>query len=142
MSKQYNLFLDDYRTPLSAYEYTKYIHFLERQWVIVKNYDEFCKVIVANGLPELISFDHDLAHQHYVPEFYWDDYDASKKYQEEQIYTEKTGYDCAKWLVEFCIDNSKVLPKWYVHSMNPVGADNIKAYLNNFTQQSENFIGL
>jgi len=142
MSKRYNLFLDDYRTPISAFEYTKFIPFIREEWVIVRDFNEFCKVITEHGLPELIAFDHDLAQQHYVPEFYWDDYDASKKYQEEQVYTEKTGLDCAKWLVEYCIDNKFTLPEWYVHSMNPVGADNINAYLNNFKKQSEDFVGM
>ena len=40
--------------------------------------------------------------------------------------------DCAKWLVDFCMDNKVELPKFYVHSANPVGADNIRGLLNNF----------
>ena len=45
---------------------------------------------------------------------------------------EKTGYDCAKWLVEYCLDNDLSLPKYQVHSMNPVGKKNILDYLSNF----------
>lgn len=128
---QYNLFLDDYRTLLSTYEYKKFKPYITEEWVIVRNYNEFVKVIEQQGLPKLISFDHDLADEHYTPEKYWNDYEASKEYQESQNYTEKTGYDCAKWLAEYCLDNQLPLPQWETHSMNPVGADNINKLLNN-----------
>jgi hypothetical protein len=45
---------------------------------------------------------------------------------------EKTGLDCAKWLVDYCIDNQLDLPKYYVHSANPIGRQNIINYLENF----------
>lgn len=129
---QYNLFLDDYRTPLSTYEYKKFKPYITEEWVIVRNYNEFVKVIEQQGLPKLISFDHDLADEHYTPEKYWNDYEASKKYQESQNYKEKTGYDCAKWLVEYCMDNNELLPLYITHTMNPVGGDNINNLLINF----------
>lgn len=47
-------------------------------------------------------------------------------------YFEKTGYECAKWLVEYCLDNDLDLPLCYVHSMNPVGKDNINNLLKNY----------
>lgn len=82
-------------------------------------------------MPLLISFDHDLADEHYTPQEYWDDYDKSKAYQESQSYKEKTGLDCAKFLVEFVESNNKVLPQFLSHSANPVGRDNILNYLQN-----------
>lgn len=45
--------------------------------------------------------------------------------------------DCAKWLVDYCIDNKERLPKIFVHSANPVGADNILGLLNNFKKHVE-----
>lgn len=42
--------------------------------------------------------------------------------------------DCAKWLVDYCIDNGQPLPIFYVHSVNPVGADNIRGLLNGFAK--------
>jgi len=101
-------------------------------WVL--NYEEFVKWIEMFGLPNAISFDHDLADEHYTPEYFWNDYQESKKYQEwkSNHYQEKTGMDCAKWLVDYCIDNKEKLPKIFVHSANPVGADNIKYLLDNF----------
>lgn len=101
------LWLDDYRNPY------------ENDWLIfspigkdvdviwLKSYNEFIEYIEQNGIPDGICFDHDLGE-------------------------EKTGYDCAKWLVEYCMDNGLSIPKWNVQSSNPVGKDNINGLLNNF----------
>ena len=51
---------------------------------------------------------------------------------------EKTGYDCAKWLVDYCMDNGLKLPEFEVHSMNPAGGENIRMYLENFKKHQEN----
>jgi hypothetical protein len=126
------LFLDDIREPEHAFAYTKQEMFLNEKWQVVRNFDEFKNFIESNGLPTFISFDHDLADTHYTPEYLWDDYDKSKEWQDEQIYTEKTGYECAKWLVDYCIDNELKLPKYYCHSMNPVGKDKIVGLLKSF----------
>lgn len=133
----YNLFLDDYRIPRNC---LGYVHrygirpdiYINREWIVVTNYIEFTEYISKNGLPNLISFDHDLAdfHYQYAPE----DYDLMG--EEEMIKTfgsiDKTGYDCAKWLVEYCLDNNLDLPEFLVHSMNTVGKQNIENLLNNF----------
>lgn len=129
-----NLFLDDIRHPHDAFTYTNESMFLQKEWNIVRNYNQFVKHIKTNGLPKTISFDHDLADSHYTPEKYWNDYEASKKWQESQIHTEKTGYHCALWLVEYCLDNSCGLPDFYCHSQNPVGKDKIIGLLTNFSQ--------
>ena len=88
--------------------------------------------IEKNGSPEIITFDHDLADTHYTPEEFWSDYDKSKEWQEKQVYKEKTGYECAKWLIDYCIENSLECPMYVCHSMNPVGRDNILGVLDNF----------
>ena len=43
---------------------------------------------------------------------------------------EKTGFDCAKWLVDFCHDNDVPFPRYTIHSMNPVGRLNIDEYIS------------
>jgi hypothetical protein len=108
------LFLDDIRYPIEAYHYTKQDIFLRKDWYIVRNYEQFVNWILESGLPEIISFDHDLGDEHYLD-------------QNSQEFVEKTGYDCAKWLVEYCMDNNADLPKFYCHSMNPVGKENIES---------------
>ena len=91
----------------------------------VRDYNEFIKCIQIIGLPDIISFDHDLAQIHYDPTTWTEDF----KYDEE------TGLDCAKWLVEYCIDNNLPLPEYNIHSQNPVGAENIRSFLNNFNKK-------
>ena len=125
------LWLDDLRNPFIDEE--KRVPIGNDKWNInwVLNYEQFVQWIEIYGLPDAISFDHDLADEHYTPEYFWDDYEESKKFQEwrGKTYQEKTGMDCAKWLVDFCMDNKVELPKFYVHSANPVGADNIRGLL-------------
>ena len=127
------LFLDDIREPEHAFEYTKQEMFLKQKWEVVRNFDEFKSFIENNGLPTFISFDHDLADTHYTPEPLWTDYEKSKEWQDKQIHKEKTGYECAKWLVEYCIGNKLKCPGYYCHSMNPVGKDKIVGLLRSFS---------
>lgn len=124
--KTYNIFLDDYRRPEDAYGHTRNMEYLEERWVVVTNYVDFVNLISENyvegRLPGIISFDHDLADAHYLKQSDID-YDTFK---------ERTGYHCAKWLIDFCIDVDVKLPKWRVHSMNPAGRANIESLLKNF----------
>jgi len=128
------LFLDDIRIPKDAIGLVSsnlnQIYW-NNDWSIVRNYIEFCNYIQEFGLPNLISFDHDLADFHY--DFKPEDYDGMS---EDEMNTkfgsmEKTGYECAKWLVDWCLENKKSLPECIVHSANPVGKQNIETYLNN-----------
>ena len=86
------LFLDDIRNPPDS------------SWDVVRSYDEFVSYISLNGVPDFISFDHDLGDA--VP----------------------TGMDCAKWLVE----TERLLPNFAVHSANPPGRINIFSLLENW----------
>jgi hypothetical protein len=128
------LYLDDFRFPKLSFDYTNNIIYNDKDWDIVTNYDEFVNYILKNGLPNLISFDHDLADEHYTPAIYWNDYEKSKEYQEKLQYKEKTGLECAKWLIDYCIDNKQKLPNYLCHSQNPVGKDNILGLLDNFNK--------
>jgi hypothetical protein len=122
----YNLFLDDIRYPEDCFEHTHQPVYIMEDWVIVRSYDEFVKYVQENGLPEIISFDHDLADTHYDNQEHVDNdfYD---------IVTEKTGYHCAKWLIDYCIDNKKELPATIlIHSWNHAGSENIKSLFNSY----------
>jgi hypothetical protein len=127
------LFLDDIRHPYDAFEHTQQTMFLHKKWEVVKNYNEFIKWITKNGLPELISFDHDLGDTLYTSAHLRNDSEKSKEWQDAQVHTEKTGYECAKWLIDYCLDNNLKCPKFYCHSMNPVGRDKINSILEQFT---------
>ena len=119
------LWLDDLRNPFLDEEGK--VPNGNDKWNInwVLNFEQFTKWIEMYGLPDAISFDHDLATEHYTPEYFWSDYNASKKYQEwkKSFYTEFTGEHCAKWLVHYCNTNKLHLPMYYIHSANPIGAD-------------------
>ena len=125
------LWLDDNRDPETSPFLAKYVPDFEAydEIIWVKSYDEFCKWIVDNGLPLKISFDHDLADEHYAPQDRWGDYN---NWAEEQDFKEKTGMDCVKWLVDYCLDNEKQLPTWSCHSANPSGVENMTGLLLSF----------
>ncbi len=85
-------------------------------WILVRSYDEALEYVKTNGIPNFISFDHDLG---------VDKYDNLLP----------TGYDFVKWLVDMDMDNIYKFPEdfdFYVHSANPVGKKNIETYLNNY----------
>jgi hypothetical protein len=119
--ENYNLFLDDFRNPEDAYEYFKQEDFIEKEWIVVRNYDEFINKIQEKGVPQILSFDHDLSDVHYT-------------HQDTEIpYDEKTGFHCAKWLINYCIDNNlKLTSRIYIHSMNVVGTENIKSLFDTY----------
>lgn len=126
------VWIDDYRDPKDSGFLSKYCPEFEkfRKDVIwVKNYNEFIEWIGKNGLPDKISFDHDLADEHYAPQNRYADYNT---WSSEQNFKEKTGMDCAKWLIDYCLDNETELPEFSIHSANPSGAENIRGILVNF----------
>ena len=122
----YKLYLDDIRFPHNTYPTTH-----DSEWVIARSYDEFVAIITERGMPFIISFDHDLSFEHY-PFNEKDGGIHSPRTIPYDQYKEKTGFHCAKWLVEKCMDDNVDLPKWYVQSANTVGAENIRSYLTSY----------
>jgi len=124
---KYRIYLDDVRTPINPNN--AWVDGIT-EWTVVRNYDEFVQKINTIGLEniELISLDHDLGDSamkewHYgVVKNYTINYDNI---------TEKTGYDCAKWLVNKWLDGKPVV-KVVTHSANAVGSANIMGYINNY----------
>jgi len=113
------IYLDDVRTPL------------QDDWVVVRNYDEFVSKIRLVGLDniEVISLDHDLGDSAMV-EYY---NNVKDNYQLDYTnITEKTGYDCCKFLVSESMSKNIPLPQIYVHSANPIGSANMMGYINNY----------
>ena len=85
-------------------------------YAVVRSYDAAVHFMRENGCPEFISFDHDLGEA-----------------------KEHSGYDVAKWMIERDMnDNGKFIPKdfsYRVHSMNPVGKENIEGLLDGYLKQ-------
>lgn len=115
---KHKIYLDDVRTPI------------EESWIVVRNYDEFVKTVTEIGFSniECISLDHDLGDSAMV-EWY---NNVSKNFQlNYDNITEKTGYHCAKWIVEQWMNGEDIVPI-YTHSANAIGASNIMGYINNY----------
>jgi len=132
--KKYYLFLDDVRYPEKNCEYMNNKIYTDLDWVIVRNYNQFVDYVTENGLPEIVTFDHDLAEPHYHESMYKD----GKVYMQYlETISEKTGYECVKWMADYCIDKNLKFPKWYLHTMNPVGKQNMEGYILNFLKHFE-----
>jgi hypothetical protein len=121
MKKMIKIYLDDLRTPV------------DKDWTVVRSYDEFVSTVTNIGLEniELISLDHDLG-------------DTAMAEWHRNVYhnytldynniTEKTGMDCCRYLVAESMNQKIPLPQIYVHSANPVGAENIRSILNRYNE--------
>ena len=125
--KKHRIYLDDMRTPKPS-DIRWFVSTPE--WTVVRSYKEFVSKITEIGLEniELISLDHDLG-------------DSAIKEWQTNVYhnytlnydniTEKTGMDCAKWLIEQWLDGAPVC-KVMVHSANAVGSANMMGWINNY----------
>lgn len=119
------LYLDDQRTPKNnppdGYE----------PWHIVRNYNEFKAWIDLNGMPDYVSFDHDLAEEH-MQDYYRYQFNGISAVNYND-FKEKTGLDCARYMIEYAMNNKVSLPRLVgVHSHNPMGAINIQSLVNSY----------
>lgn len=108
----YNLFIDDERVPMDVTwgSWQDQASYRDDEWIVARNWNEVLEIVVSLGFPVMISFDHDLGKD------------------------EKTGYEIARKLCDMVMDGV-ILPEnftYRVHSKNPVGAENIRQYMNNF----------
>lgn len=113
------LYLDDVRTPKDT------------DWEVVRSYDEFAAHVRLHGLEnyELMSLDHDLGDT--AMDEYYNNVHPNYTLDYSNI-KEKTGMDCAKFLVAESMTKGIPLPAIYVHSANPIGSANIMGYINNY----------
>ena len=111
MNKKIIFWIDDERNPEWFFSEEVFDEYLV---IWIKNYQMFQFYLNHLGVPYAIQFDHDLGDN------------------------EKTGYDCAKLLVQYCMDNCESLPERYAcHSANPVGRENILSVLNSYKKSLE-----
>jgi hypothetical protein len=130
--KKIRLYLDDVRTPKNPNN--EWVDGID-EWQVVRSYDEFIKHIQLNGLEnyEVISLDHDLGES--AMKEYYNNVHPNYTLNYNNI-VEKTGYDCAKWLVAESMKTNIPLPQIYTHSANPIGSANIMGYINNYLMNS------
>jgi hypothetical protein len=128
---KYNLFIDDVRLPVDCANYMPdHVKYRKKEWIILRSYNEVVKFLKNNKIEDIehVSYDHDLADEHY---------DYTHEWGNKEIYNsmkEKTGYDCAKYIVDKCMDANISHPQFDVHSMNPVGKNNIIKYIENYNK--------
>ena len=122
------IWLDDFRDPLKD----DWLVFspigrsgVEVFWI--KNYIDFTEWITNNDLPDAICFDHDLSD---FQAFYF----SYPELMSEVPYPEyeKTGKDCVKWLVDYCLDNNLQVPEYNCQTSNQVGKENMTGLLENY----------
>ena len=140
------LWLDDFRDPnafigkgkeLQPITWLEKYNPLDRKCILqvfwVKNYNEFVLWIERNGLPDAICFDHDLGEEH-IKYYFENGGHANPPDPSKANFKEKTGFDCAKWLIEYCIDKKLKLPVYNIQSANSVGKENINGLLLSFNK--------
>lgn len=129
------LWLDDLRDPFNNPQWLLLFSPIKEPYnvVWVKNYDQFVEWIEENGLPHAISFDHDLADEHYAPPEYQND--QYYEWLDEQTFKENTGLECAHFVCNYCEQNELNLPFWGTHSFNPAGKKKIDNLLNHFLKK-------
>lgn len=118
----YHLFLDDERHPKQV----TWIKLPYANYQIVRSYNQSVDYVESFGVPEFVTFDHDLADQHYAAML-----DEVNGKHNVDYGPEKTGYECAKWLVDYCERKGCRFPDYMVHSMNPIGSKRIRDYVEN-----------
>lgn len=120
--KKIRVFLDDIRIPEMSHNSIKGLgldYSPTKSWMIVRDYFEFVEIVNNNfNKIELVSFDHDLACV---------DKDG----------LEWTGKDAANYLINYCLDNLKIFPDWYVHTDNTSGRQNIISAINGYLKVIE-----
>lgn len=120
----YNVFLDDLRFPQEVFAYTNDSSYSELEWNICRDFEVFKKLITEKHSSgesiNLISFDNDLGFINNDPT------------------QELRGVDCAKWLIDFCLDNNMKFPNYKVHSKNPVAKEHIIGMIESFKKFKKN----
>jgi hypothetical protein len=128
------LFLDDIRIPGDVtWMYIGGKDSIGANWHIVRSYDEAVAWVLENGFPNVISFDNDLGYEE------WNMDGTTGIVVVTSAKEEKSGYDFAKWLIEYDMDTG-TMPENFaftVHSKNPRGVINIQSILNNYIKFKE-----
>jgi hypothetical protein len=122
-----NIYLDDKRIPNMSHSDVKGLgdaYSSNDKWIIVRDYFKFVDLIDKSfDKIELVSFDHDLSC-------------FKKVYGVKEEFTGKTAVD---YLINYCLDNNKKFPNWYVHTDNTSGRGNIIGAIINYLKVIEGY---
>ena len=112
----YKLFIDDERMPSDVTWLN--VHYYDNDFIVVRNWAEVYETVIILGMPEFISFDHDLGAN------------------------ERTGYEICQHLCDLDMDSERNIQfpdnfTFAIHSKNPIGAENIRKYKENYLAKSK-----
>lgn len=98
---KWNLFIDDERNPETIYLLGEY-------WTIARSSEQATNLVKEKGMPDAISFDHDLGEN-------------------------DTSIVFLKWLIEYALENKiNWVPECFFHTQNPVGKQNLKSLVSSW----------
>lgn len=106
-SSNFWLFLDDEREPLHVYPGAKF-------WdipAVGRTSAEAIAIVLERGMPSYMSLDHDLG-------------------------GDDTSMEFLKWLANVYYTDDMKIPFYYVHSENPIGRENIKAFMRSWKKST------
>lgn len=102
------LYLDDERELPHHYD-------RERRWFVCRSSEEAKQMVLKNGIPAFMSLDHDLGGEDTTMKFlHW---------LAEEYYNDTDKNPAGKLLV---------IPGYVIHSQNPIGAQNIKSFIESW----------
>ena len=88
----------------------------DASWILARTSDQAIDIIKHSGMPDVISFDHDLG-------------------------GDDTAMNVVYFIINSWLDKTLEIPKnfeYLVHSANPVGAENIRGAMDRFLQEIRN----
>ena len=136
MTTTYNIFLDDNRNPIDVYEYTNRLEYKIFAWKVVRSYQEFVDLfterLMNNELPRLVSFDHDLATEHYLI--------AARNFLnefDENSVNIPTGWHALLWMINTYVEDDMKLPHILLHTKNPAGKKNMQSLIDEYGVNSK-----
>jgi hypothetical protein len=96
-------------------------------WVVVRTYEDFVQTIEEKGIPNAVSFDHDLDEEHIRHYYKVTESTGVIKYDNLKV---KTGKHCAEYFVQKYKElQPPHIPHVYIHSANQWGVQEIKRAL-------------
>lgn len=119
---KYYLFLDDNRLPIYIQDNPNVPKHVP--WTTVKSYMEFVEIIEDQGLPEFISYDHDLCYEA-IREFLRIE-GTNQPFNYKRPFMKKTGMDCLEYVLDICKKYNIQHPPYFVHSSNYICAKKMR----------------
>ena len=120
----YFLFLDDIR---QSTQFLWPIDITKLEVITARNFKEFQHTVRTRGIPVVVSFDFDTCHAHYA------EFGRSNQTSINYKSKEPTGLDCCKFLVEEWCRTKLPLPRYFLHTFNPLG----KRAMRDFLEQAK-----